>query len=66
MLLVLVQNFSAAIQILSPAVALQKTVHLELATKGHVQEILSALLQANVANKMATVFVLEYGAIAAT
>ncbi|OBT85034.1 hypothetical protein VE02_04965 [Pseudogymnoascus sp. 03VT05] len=53
-------------QILSPAVALQKIVHLELATEGHVQEILSALQQAIVANKMATVFVLEYGAIAAT
>lgn len=44
---------------------LEKTVHLELATKGHVQETLHTLQQANVANKMATVFALEYGAIAA-
>ncbi|OBT76297.1 hypothetical protein VF21_03341 [Pseudogymnoascus sp. 05NY08] len=53
-------------RILSPVVTLQKTVHLELAAKGHVQEILSALQQVIVANKMATVFVLEYGEIAAT
>lgn len=41
-------------------------MHLELATKGHAQEILSTLQQANVVDNMATVFVLEYGAIAAT
>ena len=39
---------------------------MELATKGHVQEILSTLQPANAAQKMATVSVLESGAIAAT
>jgi hypothetical protein len=42
------------------------TVHLKLATKGHVQEILSSLQPANAAVNTATVNVLEYGAIAAT
>ncbi|KFY71518.1 hypothetical protein V499_08289 [Pseudogymnoascus sp. VKM F-103] len=46
------------------ATCLEKTVHQELATKGHVQETRHTLQQANVGNKMATVVVLEYGAIA--
>ncbi|OBT76568.1 hypothetical protein VF21_05429 [Pseudogymnoascus sp. 05NY08] len=66
MLRVLVQNFSAAMQIPLLAVTLQKTVRLELAMKGHAQEILSTLQPANVAETMAIGYVLEYGAIAVT
>ena len=41
-------------------------MRLELATKGHVLEILSLLQRANAADSTATVNVLECGAIAAT
>ena len=41
-------------------------MHPELATKGHAQETQSSQQLVNVADKTATVGVLEYGAIAAT
>jgi hypothetical protein len=59
-------NCDLSIVLLTPNKISEKTVHLELAMKGHVLEILSILQRDNMADNTAIVNVPECGAIAAT